>query len=165
MGTGIAQTMDELLFAPLGLTKTYLYTDGSDTRPAPLYYKNHPLPIPLAMTAFGSDGGIVSTAAECMIFLKAFFAGRFFPQEYLAEMSQWNRIFFPLEYGVGLTRFKLPWIFSPFKPQPELLGHSGLSGAFAYYSSEKDTYLTGTVNQINNPDISYKLMLQLLSHL
>lgn len=164
-GLAIGQAMEELLFTPLGLTKTYLYTESSDTRPAPLYFKNRPLLIPLAMTAFGADGGIVSTAPESMTFLKAFFGGRLFPLAYLAEMSRWNRIFFPLKYGVGITSFKLPRIFSPFKAQPELLGHSGLSGAFAYYAPEKESYLTGTVNQINNPDISFKLMLQLLGHL
>jgi hypothetical protein len=78
-------------------------------------------------------------------------------------MKQWNKIFFPLEYGIGLAKFKLPRIFSPFKPMPELLGHSGLSGAFAFYAPEKDVFLTGTVNQISNPDISYRLMLQLLN--
>lgn len=161
-GKTIAQAMADLLFAPLGLRKTYLYTESSDPRPAPLYYKARPLPIPQAMTSFAADGGIVSTAGESMLFLKAFFGGRLFPPDYLAEMKVWNRIFFPLQYGVGLTKFQLPRLFLPFQPQPELLGHSGLSGAFAYYAPEKEIYLTGTVNQISNPSLSYKLMLQLL---
>ncbi len=100
-----------------------------------------------------------------MIFIKAFFKGELFPIEYFNEMKRWNKIFFPLEYGVGLARFKLPRVFSPFRAMPELLGHSGLSGAFAFYAPDKNVYLTGTVNQINHPDISFKLMLQFLNHL
>jgi len=130
----------------LQLKDTYLCDDSSDTKPVPLYYKTRPLRIPLAITSSGPDGGIVSTAKESMIFLRAFYNGQLFPKEYISELTIWNKIFFPLEYGIGVARFKLPRIFSPFKPIPELIGHSGLSGAFAYYCPEKDLHLTGTVN-------------------
>ena len=164
-GKKISAALMEFIFEPLGLKRTYLYENSRDTAPATMYFKQNPLPIPLAMTSFGPDGGIVSTSGELMIFIKAFFKGQLFPIEYLNEMKRWNKIFFPLEYGVGVARFKLPRLFSPFKAMPELLGHSGLSGAFAFYSPEKDVYLAGTVNQINHPDISYRLMLQLLNYL
>jgi CubicO group peptidase (beta-lactamase class C family) len=164
-GETISGVFDEFIATPLGLKRTYLYSDSSDTRPAVMYYKENPLPIPLAMTSFGPDGGVVSTAAELMAFLQAFFQGRLFPVEYFEEMKVWNKIFYPLEYGVGLAKFKLPRIFSPFKAMPELIGHSGLSGAFAFYSPEKDVFLAGTVNQISNPDRSFRLMLKLLNSL
>jgi len=51
---------------------------------------------------------------------------------------------------------------SPLAPQPELLGHSGLSGAFAFNAPERGTYLAGTVNNLARPDRSYRLMLRLL---
>ncbi|MDO8869603.1 MAG: hypothetical protein Q7V10_02515 [Methanobacteriaceae archaeon] len=76
-----------------------------------------------------------------------------------------NKIFFPLQYGIGLMRFKLPRIFSPFKSVPELLGHSGLSGAFSFYCPEKDIYLTGTVNQAAYPDLSFNLMVKIINYL
>lgn len=164
-GKPLATVLDDRIFRPLALKKTYLYTDCRDTLPADIYYKDHPLHIPKAMTSFGPDGGIVSTAEETMIFLKAFFNGQFFPQAVLKALYHWNRVMFPLEYGVGVMRFKLPWILSPFKPMPELIGHSGLSGAFAYFCPEKDVFMTGTVNQIHNPGTSYKLMVKLISEL
>ena len=64
---------------------------------------------------------------------------------------------------LSMARFRLPRIFSPFKAMPELLGHSGLSGAFAFYSPLRNVYLTGTVNQIHYPSTSFKLMLQLIN--
>ena len=161
-GKTYAAALAENIFIPLGLKRTYLYQDSRDTSPATIYFKTKPLPLPLAMTSFGPDGGIVSTSGELMIFVKAFFQGALFPKAYLDEMKQWNKIFFPLEYGVGLAKFKLPRIFSPFQAMPELWGHSGLSGAFAFYCPEKNVYLTGTVNQIHNPDRSFRLMLRLL---
>ena len=69
---------------------------------------------------------------------------------------------FPLEYGLGLMRFKLPRIISPGFKFIELLGHSGLSGAFAFYNPDREVYLTGTVNQINNPGQSFRLMLKVM---
>lgn len=161
----IQTALQEFIFAPLGLQKTYLYSDSQDTRPAPLYYKKNRLHVPLAMASFGTDGGIVSTSAELMTFLKAFFGGQFFPVENFSWMKQWNRIFFPLEAGVGLTRFKLPGLFSPFKAMPEFIGHSGLSGTVAFYAPEKDIYMTGTVNQVDNPGRSFRLMLELVNSL
>ncbi|NTV47143.1 MAG: beta-lactamase family protein, partial [Chlorobiales bacterium] len=164
-GKQLAEVLDERIFRSLALKKTYLFTDCTDTLPADIYYKDHPLHIPKAMASFGPDGGIVSTAEETMTFLKAFFNGRFFPQAVLKDLYHWNSVMFPLEYGVGVMRFKLPWIFSPFKPMPELIGHSGLSGAFAYFCPEKDVFMTGTVNQIHSPGTAYKLMLKLITAL
>jgi CubicO group peptidase (beta-lactamase class C family) len=153
---------NEIIYEPLGLSNTYIYADTNDHRPKNMYYKENVLPIPLAMTSFKGDGGIVSNSEECMLFLRAFFQGKFFPTSYLNEMYVFNPIMFPLENGIGLMRFKLPRIFSPFKAIPVCYGHSGLSGAFAYYCPEKEAFITGTVNQINHPQLSYQLLIKLL---
>ena len=63
--------------------------------------------------------------------------------------------------GIGIHLFKLPWLFNPFGTLPYFIGHSGLSGALAFYSPEKKLYITGTVNQIAHPDISFKTMVKL----
>lgn len=158
----IESVLNAMVIEPLGLKKTYLYQDINDKRPKTMYFKSNELHIPLAMTSFGPDGGIVSTAQEMMIFIEAFFKGKLFPKNYIEELKEWNRIFFPILSGIGIHRFKLPWIFSPFKSIPEIIGHSGLSGAFAYYCPQKELYLTGTVNQINSPETSYRLMIKLI---
>lgn len=159
----IASALQEYIFQHLKLENTYLYQDIQDTEPEDIYYKKEKLHIPQAMASFRGDGGIVSTVDESMIFLKAFFKGTFFPVEYLEELQEWNKIFFPLQYGVGIMRFKLPRIFSPLKGVPEFWGHSGLSGAFSYYSPSKDLYFTGTVNQAAYPNLSYKLLVKLVN--
>jgi CubicO group peptidase (beta-lactamase class C family) len=162
-GKNIGSLMQEVIFQPLGLKQTYMYADATDKTPAVMYFKNKPLDICKAMTSFGADGGIVSTSAETMVFLKAFFNGYFFPKTYLPELYTWNSVMFPLEYGVGIMKFQLPSIFTLFRKMPAFIGHSGLSGAFAYYIPEKDVFLAGTVNQINNPGTSYKMLIQIVS--
>jgi CubicO group peptidase (beta-lactamase class C family) len=152
---------NELIIKPLNLSKTYLYKDINDITPKTLYYKTNPLPIPKAMTSFGSDGGIVSTSEDMLSFIEAFFTGKIFQSTNLNELQEWNKIFFPMRAGIGIHLFKLPWIFNPLGSIPNFIGHSGLSGALAYYCPEKNIYVVGTVNQVAYPDISFKTMIKL----
>jgi CubicO group peptidase (beta-lactamase class C family) len=147
----------------LNLQNTYLYVNEDDDRPIDIYFKKKKLHIPKAMSSFKADGGIVSTADEMIIFLRAFFENILFEFDIKNYAHKWNRVMYPLEYGLGIMRFKLPWILSPKFKSMEFVGHSGLSGAYAFYNPDKNVYLTGTVNQINNPGQSFKLMLKILN--
>ncbi len=161
----ISENYEEIIFKPLDLNQTYLYSDISDKRPKPMYYKSKELMIPKAMASFGPDGGIVSTSYELITFLSAFFNGAFFPKSYIDSLKTWNKIFFPMKSGVGIHQFKLPWIFNPFGSIPELIGHSGLSGTIAYYSPDKELYIAGTVNQVSEPSTSFRLAIKLIQKL
>lgn len=157
-----ADNCQDLLIKPLGLTKTYLYQDSTDKAPKTLYYKNKELDIPKAMTSFAADGGIVSTSSEMLVFIEAFFTGKLFPLAYIEELLVWNKIFFPMKSGIGIHLFKLPWIFNPFGTVPYFIGHSGLSGALAYYCPKEKIFIAGTVNQVAHPDISFRTMINLI---
>lgn len=155
------ENCQDIIIKPLGLINTYLYQDSTDKTPKTLYYKSTELNIPKAMTSFGADGGIVSTSNDMLIFIEAFFIGKLFPQTYIDELQEWNRIFFPMQSGIGIHLFKLPWIFNPTGAVPYFIGHSGLSGALAYYSPKENIFIVGTVNQVANPEISFKTMIKL----
>lgn len=162
-GQSLSSNIETKICKKIGLTKTYLYQDITDTRPVALNYKNKALKIPLAMTSFGADGGVVSTAVEGILFLQGFFSGQLFNQSHISYLtSSWRNIFFPFKYGVGISLFRLPRYFSPFKTFPDLIGHSGLSGSFLFYCPAKELYFSGTVNQIDKPQTSFRLMLGLL---
>ncbi len=163
-GKSLEENLNEQIIRPLGLSDTYLYKDILDTKPHPLYYRNKELHIPKAMASFTADGGIVSTSREMMRFSEAFFNGQFFPESTIAELKTWNRIFFPVKSGTGIHQFRLPWFFDPAGKFPELIGHSGLSGALAYCCPEKDLYITGTVNQVAYPDLSFRLAIKLIQN-
>lgn len=156
-----SENCKSLIIQPLGLTKTYLYQDYTDKRPKTLYYKSNELNIPRAMTSFGADGGIVSTSSDMLIFIEAFFTGKLFPATFIDELQEWNRIFFPLRSGIGIQLFKLPWVFNPTGAVPYFIGHSGLSGALAYYSPKENIFIVGTVNQTAHPGISFQTMIKL----
>jgi CubicO group peptidase (beta-lactamase class C family) len=156
-----SENCQDLIIKPLGLTQTYLYQDSTDKTPKTLYYKNNELNIPKAMTSFGADGGIVSTSTDMLVFIGAFITGKIFPKEYINELQEWNKIFFPMKSGIGIHLFKLPWLFNPTGAVPYFIGHSGLSGALAYYSPKENIFIVGTVNQVAHPDISFKTMIKL----
>jgi D-alanyl-D-alanine carboxypeptidase len=150
-GTTIADVFRQMIFEPLGLRDTYAFSDPADHSPAPMYYRDRPLHVPRYIASVTAEGGLVSTAAEVMVFLKAFFGGRFFPRETVDELARWNRIYFPgqFDFGIGLERQWIPWIMSPRIPIGDLLGFWGQSGAFAFHNPRRDLSFTGTVNQLS----------------
>lgn len=156
-----SENCKELIIQPLGLTHTYLYQNSTDKTPKTLFYKSNELNIPKAMSSFGADGGMVSTSSDMLTFIEAFFMGKIFPKDDISELQVWNRIFFPMKSGIGIHLFKLPWIFNPTGAVPYFIGHSGLSGALAYYSPKENIFVVGTVNQVAHPDISFRTMIKL----
>ena len=160
-GDSYADVCRRSICTPLGLSATYMYSDPLDNRPIPMYFQDQVLSIPGAMTSFGPDGGIVSTTSDMLTFLEAFFTGKLFPVEYLNSMKKWNSIFFPMKSGVGIHLFSLPFLMNPFGLVPDFIGHSGLSGALAFYDPGKKIFIAGTVNQVARPDLSFRTMIRL----
>jgi CubicO group peptidase (beta-lactamase class C family) len=163
-GKSMAEIYKEMIFEPLGLQHTYLFDwtqPRADETPATIYLKDAPAEVPKYLSSNISDGGLVSTAFECVIFLRAFFEGQLFDKSYFERMMNWNSIFFPLRYGYGLMNFKLPRFVS-LKPLPEFIGHSGSTGSFAFVCPAKSMYLAGTVNQIAGPAKPFFLIINLV---
>ncbi|MDO5653582.1 MAG: serine hydrolase domain-containing protein [Brachymonas sp.] len=160
--TPLEQAIAQRITSPLGLHDTWLFTQKTLNRydsVARLHNGRQAIRIPLAMASVRADGGMVSTAQDGIGFLQAFIAGALFPASYLHDMqAQWNHIFRPLQYGVGIMRFALPWYFSPFAKVPEMIGHSGASGTVLFHVPELDLYVSGTINQIARRSLPYRLM-------
>jgi CubicO group peptidase (beta-lactamase class C family) len=160
----MAANFDERISTPLGLRHTYLFdwtAPRPDAIPAAIYLKDAPANVPKYLSSNVSDGGLVSTASECVIFLRAFFEGQLFDKALFERMMTWNSLFFPLRYGYGLMYFRLPRFFWP-RPLPEFVGHSGSTGSFAFTCPSRSMYLAGTVNQIASPQKPFFLMIDLV---
>jgi len=135
----------EHIFLPLKLQHTYLQRNNMKAKMAPFYYKGKPQVRPHFVASERSTGGVVSTAPDMMIFIRAYFSGKLFPKEYLSEMKGWKSIqFFPVQYGTNLMRINMPGM-----PAGELIGHSGSTGTVAYYCPKKDIYITGATGQLD----------------
>ena len=166
-GKPLQGVLEELIIGPLSLSATHLHGEPQapgQGAPATIYYGERPLYLDGAMRSFGPDGGLVSNVQDSLRFLRAVMEGDLFENPATLErMRNWKRIFFPMQYGLGLMRFKLPRILSPFSPTPELVGHSGVSSAFLFYNADARLYVAGTLNQLKNQGRPFQLMLKLMN--
>jgi len=163
-GTRLARLFSEMIFEPLGLEQTFVFDHTkSQPEPAAMFNRDQQIDIPLAMSSFVPDGAIVATVEDSLRFLKAFLGGEILDSDRLdSMMTTWNRIFFPLEYGSGLMRFKLSRWMSPFTAPPDLVGHSGSTGSFAFYDRRQRVFIVGTVNQLANQRLPFQIMSSVL---
>ncbi|GAB3659330.1 serine hydrolase domain-containing protein [Glycomyces tarimensis] len=169
---GYEDAVRHRIIEPLGLRDTWLFTPKTLDRygeVATVLHGRTPLRVPKSVASFRPDGAMVSTATDQVRFLRAFIGGELFPARYLSEMTaRWNPVFSrldPIDYGIGIMRFKLPRWQSPFAPIPEMIGHSGAFGSVLYHVPERDLYLAGTVNQMRSRRLPYPLMLRLVAQL
>lgn len=153
----------EFIFDELDLVNTYLFEDVNDDQPATIYYKDKELHLPKYMSSIGPEGGIVSTAKESMIFLKAFFNGHFFPKEYFTELKDWKLLFGPglFFYGVGIANQPI----SIKELKNGLIGHWGQTGSFSFYHPKTDLYFTGTTNQFFGQNVAAGMMVKVIKNM
>jgi D-alanyl-D-alanine carboxypeptidase len=156
-----AALRDEIL-DPLGLADTYMFSPATLDRYegiSPFLLGRRRLQVPKAMASFGVDGGMVSTTADCLRFLRAFAGGELFGTALLAAVTaRWNRIFPPLRYGVGVMKFELPAVLTGFRKAPPLVGHSGASGHVMFWNPQRELFIVGTVNQAAKRALAYQGM-------
>jgi CubicO group peptidase (beta-lactamase class C family) len=161
-GKGFAETLREEVLDPLGLADTYLFTDATLDRydtVSPILFGRAAPRIPRAMASFGPDGGIVSTTADSLRFLRAFAGGELFPTGVLEDVTAyWNRVFTPLRYGVGIMKYELPALLTGFRKVPAMIGHSGASGHVMFWAPGRDLFIVGTVDQAEKRSLPYRTM-------
>lgn len=162
-GKSLHEVYDDFLFGPLALKHTWLtsYSKSELTTsctPADVFYNNKIINTVRSNGSYWADGGIISTADECIIFLKALNEGDIVSLSTLKLMHNWHKLEFPFQYGYGTMYFELP----PSQNIPPLWGHSGSTGSFLYYSEEWNMYIAGTINQVEAKSTPFKLMISLM---
>jgi D-alanyl-D-alanine carboxypeptidase len=155
----------DVIFRPLGLKHTWLVDRSKpevtpSIAPADVFYKDMSITNTRCNGAYWADGGIVSTAEEMIIFLKALNEGRIVRSDTLKLMHNWHKLEFPIQYGFGTMYFKLPWFINVALKVPPLWGHSGSTGSFLYYSEDLNLYMAGTVDQVESKTKPFRLMLR-----
>ena len=150
-GKSLAQSYDEVIFRPLGLRYTYLlgYGGKPSGAPAEVFFKNRDITKIRSNGSYWADGGIVSTADEMIIFLRALNGGKIVSKKTLSLMHDWRKWRFPLEYGLGTMYFSFPQPMRSLMRMPPLWGHSGSTGSFLYYCEDADLYLAGTLDRVD----------------
>ncbi|MDO5658485.1 MAG: serine hydrolase domain-containing protein [Paracoccus sp. (in: a-proteobacteria)] len=160
-GADFADLCRDQLFAPLGMSASYIYTNPDDRRPVALRSGPRAVDLPLAMASVGADGGMVMTTQDGLRFVQGFFGGALFDPGALAALQDWRPMFFPLQYGTGLMRFSMPWLLAGFRQIPPMIGHSGVNGTILFAVPDQGFYIAASVNQIARRSTVYRLAMDL----
>jgi len=162
-GRPFAASVQARITEPLSLTGTSLFTlDDLDRLEsiAVIRHGDRELRLPGLLASAGADGGIVSTLRDGVTVVQAFFDGRLFDAALLNEMlTDWHRIFAPLEYGTGVMRFRLPAVLTGFCSF-SFEGHSGASGVVFYRDARSGVIVVGTLNQLAQRSLPYQVMIR-----
>lgn len=177
-GSPLIEVMQRELLEPLGLRRTTAYplTDAARDEPAPLWIGDARWELPQALDSFGADGAMIAPLSEAVAFMRALVHGRLFddPATYDLMHDRWHHFGLPLDraaielpnwpigYGLGMMRFQMPTILNGFRRMPVVLGHTGSTGAWLFYSPELDLFLAGTINQATGGALPYRFVPKLL---
>ena len=152
---------------------------AGDTRTAVMWSGDDVLDVPRAMACMGPEGGLVGTAAAAIRFLRALVAGEpfRFGSTFGHMQARWNRFglprdrtaimapSWPIEYGLGVKRFRLPRPLNAGRRTLTLIGHTGASGSWLFWSPEDDLYLAGTVDQTAAAAVPYRFVPKVVTRL
>lgn len=108
-----------------------------------------------------SLGDLFSTTSDVLGFGRALFSGRVFADQITGRLMQrrFNRFGFPrsvasiaspawpIEYGLGMMRFAPSRAMAMGRRLPPLLGHTGSTGSWSWYSPPLGLLLAGTADQ------------------
>jgi D-alanyl-D-alanine carboxypeptidase len=181
-GTTFQRAVEVQLLEPLGLNDTWFA--GHPRRDAPgapsaIWSGDDVLDAPLAMASMAAEGGLIGTAGDALTFLRALLDGRPFERASTVGLMQerWTRFGlprdrsaimapgWPIEYGLGIKRFRLPRILNAGRRAPTLIGHTGASGSWLFWCPEHELYLAGTVDQTTAAGLPYQRLPRALSRL
>jgi D-alanyl-D-alanine carboxypeptidase len=165
-GQAVDAVFEERLFGPLGMRHTWLPgrpppSGATGLEPATLWSKGRPLELPRAFTCFND---LVSTADDQLRFMVALSRGAVFddPATYRLFGERWNRIFYPMRYGLGMMRYPIGRPFAPGRRPATFVGHSGASGSGLFHCPELDVVITGTVDELGSRALPFRFFPRVL---
>lgn len=110
-----------------------------------------------------ADGGIISTLDDQSRFLRALVRGDVFdrPETFQRMQQRFDRIFFPIDYGLGLMRYAPSRWMSPVQRIPPVVGHTGSTATWLLYCRELDLCLAGTFD-VARPALPFRCVTRVL---
>jgi D-alanyl-D-alanine carboxypeptidase len=154
----------QMIFAPLGMdaTSSYPHPPRGGRSPEPdatVWAKDIVLKPSGALTFQKADGGIISTVADQLRFMRALAAGDLFADvdTFRRMAARTNRIFFPVDYGLGVMRYAPARWMSPLFPIPPIVGHTGSTATWAFHCPDLRIVLAGTFD-VAQPPLPFRFL-------
>ncbi len=169
--------LEDLILNPLGLEDTWLpghpRRSGPEPDVAALYAGEEVVRLPRFLAAIAD---LNSTCEDLLRFFRAAVGGRLFrdARTWQRAQSRWHRFSLPLdraalrqpswpiEYGLGVMRVRVPRLITPLQPLPQVVGHTGSTGTWLFHAPEPDLYFTGSVSQMTAGAVPFKVFPRVL---
>ncbi len=168
---GLREVFSDFIFTPAGMQQTYFLGVSEPLvparEPAALWSGAQALDIPKVLVSLRS---IYSTVGDQIASLRALLRGQLFDDPTTLGLMQrsWKRFGMPLdsaalrapsspiEYGFGMMRFALPRMYTPFRPIPPVLGHTGSTGSWLFHCPRYGLLFAGTVDEASAGAIPFR---------
>lgn len=175
-GQTLDKVLGETLFRPFDMRHTYVEGLSTPIDPTPkaatLWFGDQPMDVP---RFFKHMRSVYSTVEDQVKSARAILGGHVFRDpDTLRSMRQFNALPFPadaaamrapgwpIEYGFGLMRFRMPRVLTGMHRLPAVVGHTGSTGTWLFYCPELDFYFAGAVDQATAGAVPYRTMPKLL---
>ena len=172
-GRPVAEVYRELVFAPLGMTSTFVVSRGEPLAErmagaATLWAGVEPLDAPVTLR---STFAMFSTLDDQLALVRGVAEGRPFAGgpgvfERMAtpfrrfgqgiDPAAMRRPGWPIEYAHGVMRFHLPRWLAPVRRPAAVIGHTGSTGSWAFHCPDLDLDLVGTVDQVTAGPVPFR---------
>jgi D-alanyl-D-alanine carboxypeptidase len=143
----LAEAYRSLIFAPLAMEATYLeWHEPPRGSEVSHHYDGDRDLLPLNTSFDWAGGGLVTTAGDLVRFLRGLFGNALFEQRWLGELTTWrNQLRWSSDSSARYLRYGLG-IGANLACGEEIVGATGIWGAFAYFWAAGDAAIAGTVN-------------------
>ncbi|WP_417558344.1 serine hydrolase domain-containing protein [Mesoflavibacter zeaxanthinifaciens] len=141
----------QYIFQPLKMNSSYVNLKSSSIENklpiVKFYASQYELSSLKSLSADWGGGGLVSTTQDLITFLKAFNNDAIVKKDTRLAMQNWVYETKGMEYGFGIRKVSVDELTDT-ESDLELIGHSGATASFLWYCPQSDTYICGTLNQL-----------------
>jgi len=155
----------QYIFQPLGMDGSYINLKSKPLKNqlpmAKFYVGDMELSSIKSLSADWGGGGLVSTSQDLIRFLKAFNEDIIVRKDTRLAMQHWTNETLGMEYGFGIRKVSFNTIYNT-DSNLKLIGHTGSTASFLWYCPELDTYIAGTLNQLEVSKSTIRLVYDVL---
>lgn len=164
-GTSLDQFFRQSIFEPLGMDASYINLKSAPIKKQPpmaqFYAGDIALSSIQSLSADWGGGGLVSTTQDLIQFLSAFEEDKIVKKETRLAMQHWVHETKGMEYGFGIRKVSFNNLFDT-DTHLEVIGHTGSTASFLWYCPQLDTYIAGTLNQLEASKSTVELVYDIL---
>lgn len=164
-GISLHAFFQQHIFRPLGMETSYINLKSSPLKSelpmANFYVGDTELSSFKSLSADWGGGGLVSTTEDLITFLEAYNTNKLVKKNTRQAMQQWVDETVGMEYGFRIRKVSFKTLFED-DTNLEVIGHTGSTASFLWYCPQLDTYIAGTLNQLEASKSTLNLVYAIL---